>query len=168
MRTARFELVAPVPPSEFIEIYDGEAFREFVLRHHPHISDVEVLERREDENIRYTRTRTTLTIDLPGFLSVLRGVVKPHNEEEQTFYKKELRYEFHSRSTISRSSARIRILPEGDHSTRRVVDLEVECTKGPGFIRGRAEEFFVEKAHEQMAIYQQVIDRYFAEKKKAS
>lgn len=165
MKKLRLDLVAPVPPEEFCEIYDGEKFREFVIRTHPHIESVEILERREDEHTRFTRTRTTMRIDLPGFLSVLKTVVKPHNEEEQTFYKKELRYEFRSFSSISRSNATIRLLPEqGGTHTRRVVELELEATKGPGFIRGRAEEFFIEKAKEQMAIYQDVVRQYFGDR----
>ncbi len=165
MKKIRLELVAPVPRSTFIEIYDGDDFRNFVMQNHPHIGSVEILEKREDENVRYVRSRTTMKIDLPGFLSVLKNVVKPHNEEEQTFYKKEHRVEFRSHSSISKSYGRVSYLADSPTETRRVVELELEAIHIPGFLRHRAEEFFADKAREQIQFYQQIINRYFAERK---
>jgi hypothetical protein len=59
----------------------------------------------------------------------------------------------------------VQYLEEGPGSTRRVVDFELEAVHVPGFLKNRAEEFFAEKAREQIQFYQQIINRYFAGRK---
>lgn len=164
MKTVRLELVAPIPREQFMTIYDGDEFRNYVIQHHPHVSAIEVVERREDENTRFIRTRTTMSIEAPGFLKLLTSAVQPQTEEEQIFFKKEWRYEFRGSSSVSRSRARIELVPEGEQGTRRIVNLELEATRGPGFLRSRAEDYFVEKAREQMGFYGDIVKKYIAEK----